>query len=202
MRISATLSLVVVLLTGAPVSAAQLFDFDGQATDASSVGQALTMVSRLVNASAVDLPLALDVTDQEYTIVVTGLVLDSSGSTDLFSGGTIAIYEDDGTASDWAMPSTFDDGTLVLSGDLVNLERTMFTSTVGTGVGSVNWTGGSRLGDLAPADRLGWPFLVNVSRAASQVEPGYDERWDGKVEPQSEVVAAELPSWSQVKARF
>jgi hypothetical protein len=66
----------------------------------------------------------------------------------------------------------------------------------------VDWTGGSMLNDLAPADQSGWPFLTAISRSASFVEPGFTEKWDGKIEPTEEVVATEVQSWSEVKVLF
>lgn len=188
------------LATGA--FAVQLFDFDAQAIVPASVGGTATVVGRIVNGQAVTTPIPLDFANYEYTIVVTGLVLDAAGTTSFFSGGAVAIYQDAATASDWANPASFSDGTAILTGTLATFSRTMFTATLGSGTGFVDWTGGSRLGDLAPPDRTGWPFLTSVSRAASQVQPGYGERWDGKVEPKQEVVGTEQLSWSELKVGY
>lgn len=188
------------LATGA--SAAQLFDFDAQAVMPAAVGGTAAVYGRIVNGASVTAPLPLDFANFGYTIVVSGLVQDTSGTTSLFSNGTVTIYQDAATGADWTAPSTFTDGTVVLSGTLAAFQRTMLTSTLGSGAGAVDWTGGSLLDQLAPTDRTGWPFLTSVSRAASQVQPGYLERWDGKVEPQEEVVSTEERSWSELKASF
>ncbi len=182
--------------------AVQMFDFDAQAKLPAGVGGAATAIGRIVNGQAVATPIPLDFANYEYTIVVTGLTLDAAGSTSYFSSGTVVIYQDSATPSEWASPATFSDGTAILTGTLGTFQRSMFTGTLGSGIGSVDWTGGSLLGLLAPADRGGWPFLTSVSSAASQVQAGYDERWDGKVEPRQEVVGSEQLSWSELKAGY
>lgn len=182
--------------------AAQMIDFDAQAVMPAAVGGQATVYGKVVNGAAVASPLPFDFANREYTLVVTGLVQDTAGATSLFSGGTVTIYEDVATAADWAVPATFTDGVIVLSGSLSAFQRTMFTATLGSGAGAVDWTGGSLLDLLAPADRTGWPLLTSVSSAATQVQPGYAERWDGKVEPQEEVVATEQRSWSELKAAY
>jgi len=197
-----TLMLLGQLAFAAGASAVQLFDFDAQAVMPAGTGSAAVVYGRIVNGSAVATPLPLDFAQFEYTIVVTGLIQDTDGTTSLFSGGTVSIFQDAATAADWAVPSSFSDGTAVLTGTLSAFQRTMLTTSLGSGAGTVDWTGGAMLNLLAPADQAGWPFLTAVSRAASQVQPGYSERWDGKVEPQEEVVSTEQRSWSELKAGY
>jgi len=199
-----TIMLLLLGLTAfaATASAVQMFDFDAQAIMPAGTGSAATVYGRIVNGAAVATPLPLDFANYEYTIVVTGLIQDTMGATSLFSGGTVTIYQDAATAAVWAMPSSFSDGTVVLSGTLAAFQRTMLTTTLGSGAGTVDWTGGTMLNLLAFADQTGWPFLTAVSRAASQVQPGFSERWDGKVEPRGEVVSSEQQSWSELKAAF
>ncbi len=64
----------------------------------------------------------------------------------------------------------------------------------------MDWNGGSRLDDIAPVDQLGWPFLSGISARATVVEDGYDEQWDGKVEPLDPIVDVTPMSWGAVKA--
>lgn len=180
----------------------QLFDFDGQAIIPGSLGGSLEMVAKIVNGGQVTTPLPLDVANFEYTIHVSNAVLSVAGNPEGYLTGDIVLYEDAGTAADFADASTFTDGTALLVGEIVGLERTMVTTSLGTVVAVVNWTGGTRVNDFAPADQSGWAFLVNVDRFPSNVVAGYSERWDGKVEPWQEVVATELSSWSRVKANF
>jgi hypothetical protein len=112
-----------------------------------------------------------------------------------FSGGTITIYEDAGTAADFGNTATFVDGTPILVGE-VALDRTMFTATLGNASGEVDWTGGTRIGEIPVPLRLDWNFFcaVNVNSAL----PGFDEQWDGKVEP-AEPIANDDVSWGGLK---
>ena len=196
------LTLCSLAVLGSTASAVQLFDFDGQAIWPAAPGGTAVAYGRIVNGEAVPAPLPFDFANFEYTLVVTDLVLDTAGSTSFFSNGVVTIYKDAATASDFTAPATFADGEAVLSGVMATFQHAMITSTLGSANGYVDWTGGTMLNDLAPADQLGWPFLTLVSRAASQVQPGYTEKWDGKIEPIEEVVASEAETWSGVKALF
>jgi len=203
MKTILTISLLLSVATLAgPAAAVQLFDFDAQAIVPQNVGETAAVYGRIVNGTAVDTPLPLDFANYEYTIVVTGLTLDVAGAASSFSNGVVTIYEDAATSSAWGDAASFEDGTVVLSGSLPVFQHTMLTATLGTGTGYVDWTGGSMLNLLAPADQTGWPFLTTISRSATQVEPGYTEKWDGKVEPTGDVVPTENASWSEVKALF
>jgi len=195
------LALAVAAAAG-PASAVQMFDFDAQAVLPANPGEAAEAYGIVVNGDAVPAPLPLDFAQFQYTVVVTGLILDSAGASSFFSGGTVAVYEDSSTPANWSDPASFTDGTAILVGILDGFQHTMLTATLGDGHGAVDWTGGTRLNDLAPEDQTGWPFLTLVSRSATQVEPGYTEKWDGKVEPTEEVVANEAMSWSAVKAIY
>jgi hypothetical protein len=191
----------LVLASANPAAAVQLFDFDGQAILPGAVGGNLTLYAVVVNGDAVDTPLPLDFATKQYTLAITGLRLDVDGNPQGYSGGTVALYEDAATPADLNDPATFTDGVALLSGDVTTLSRTLLTATLGTVVGSVDWTGGTRLDELAPSDRLDWTFLSTVLLAAP-VHPGYDEVWDGKLEPREEVVPVSESSWGGVKARF
>lgn len=189
------------LALAGPAAATQLFDFNAQATMPAVVGDSAEVVGVISNGG-VDTPLPLDFGSYQYTIVISGLVLDATGSTDTFSGGSIAIYEDAGTAADYADPTTFADGTAILSGVVTEFQHAVLIGSIGSGSGLVDWTGGSRLDDLAPADRIGWPLLTSTNSSATYVEPGYTMLWDGKVEPSQEVVGADETTLSGVKALF
>jgi len=193
---------LIATLIAASAPAAQLFDFDAQAVVPTTVGAEVIMRGRIVNGNAVPTPIPLDFANYEYTIVVAGLTLISAAPTSVFAGGSVTIYQDATTPADWTNPASFADGTAILSGSLASFSRTMFTATLGSGAGLVDWDSGSRLNDLAAADRLGWPLLTSVSQAPNQVQPGYTERWDGKVEPTSPVVATRTNSWSLLKASY
>ncbi|HKK72330.1 MAG TPA: hypothetical protein VKA86_14035 [Candidatus Krumholzibacteria bacterium] len=192
-------ALALALLAPSAASAQQFFDFDGQATGYTTVGDVVTMVA-VVGDPGVDTPLPLDFASFQYTIVVESLDVDLiSGNTTGLVTGTIALYEDDGTPADFADASTFTDGTALLTGEVESLAITQFTATLGSGSGLVDWTGGSRISDFRPSDRENWAFVVNTSPATAS---GYDHRWDGKVEPQEPVVDTEVRSWGGVKIGY
>ena len=200
MRTRITLLLVALLLIAVPASAQQLFDFLGQTVVPGNVGDMLTMDSVVRDPAPATTPIPLDFANYEYTLVVTNLVLDTDGSPQVYSGGMLVIYEDNTTVADHANPATFSDGEAILMGTISTLNRTMFTATLGSAAGWVDWTGGTRLDDIAPVDQLGWPFLTGISARDTNVEPGYTEQWDGKCEPEEPIVDTEAVSWGSVKA--
>jgi hypothetical protein len=183
-------------------TAVEIFDFDAQVVTPVAVGDELSLHGRIVNGNQVPAPISLDFATFEYTVVITGLRLDVDGTVQQYSGGTVAIYEDAATAASYGAPETFSDGVAILTGTVTTLDRILFTSALGSANGSVDWTGGSRFGELAPAATTGWALLSSISRSPSLVEAGFDEQWDGKVEPHGDVVKADPGSWGAVKARF
>jgi hypothetical protein len=194
-----TIALCTLVLAG-PVMAVQMFDFSAQAIVPSMVGDNAEVYG--IIQDGVETPLPLDFANYQYTIVITGLTLDFIGATSEFSGGMIAIYRDDATPADYANAATFMDGTPILSGMVTTLMHTMFFPTVGSASGMVNWTGGTRLNEIAPEDQVDWPILTSISRSSFYVEPGYTEMWDGKVEPSTDIVDTEDKSLSGVKAQY
>ena len=201
MRTKITMLLLALVLMAAPASAQQLFDFLGQADVPDAVGGTLSMYSIMPEVSPpIEPPLPLDFDNFQYTLVVTGLTLDADGAVQTYSGGSIAIYEDAGTAADYANSATFTDGTAILTGDVTLLTRQMFTATIGTVSGNVDWTGGTEVNEFAPADQLGWTFLSGISARSENTEPGFDEQWDGKVEPQGPIVNTTPTTWGSFKA--
>ena len=201
MKKIALATILATLLAGS-AQAVQFFDFSAQAVIPTDVGGAAEAYGVILNGGAPESPLPLDTANYQYTLVVTGLTMVSSGSPSVFSGGSVAIYEDDATPADYADPGSFSDGVMILGGVLNSLTRNMLLPSLGSANGYVDWTAGTRLNDLAPGDQSGWPFLVTIYTDASQVEPGYSELWDGKVEPSTDVVDTEKNSWSRVKTLF
>jgi hypothetical protein len=193
------------LLFGAHVVAADPpnFDFNGYAQiPGTNLGQPMVMLSVLTNNGVVPTPILLDFINYEYTLVVQGTVTGASGIAVYYGAAQVDLYSDvrsGGTAADHANPSTFTDGTLILSGAFVgNLTRNIFTPTLGSFVGTVGFSGGTRLGDLATPN--GWPFGGAWSRTISGIPSGYQENWDGKIDLAS--VAVEPRTWGSVKLLF
>ncbi len=204
MRFQVKCLLAVLALSSLPlaVQAQQLFDFNGQAVLPAGTGGVLTMHSIVYDAAPATTPIPLDFANYEFTIVVENLILDVDGNPQAYSGGTVTLYQDAGTAADFGTLATFTDGTAILIGTITTLNRILFTSTLGSVLGSVDWTGGTRLDDIAPWDQDSWAFLSGLTNRADSVVAGFDEAWDGKIEPSEPIVDGESSSWGSVKALF
>ena len=204
MRTRITLLALALVLIAVPASAQQLFDFLGQAVVPDQVGGMLSMDSVVRDPAPGTTPLPLDFANYEYTMVISNLELVSGDGTPTapqnYMNGTLTLFEDNSTAADYSNPATFSDGTALLIGNITTLNRTMYTTTLGAASGWVDWVGGSELNEIAPVDQIGWPFLTGISARASVIEPGYDEQWDGKCEPEEPIVDVTPMSWGSVKA--
>lgn len=201
--IAATMALAV--LVSAPTTWAvdpANFDFNGYAIVPTTVGGTLTMRSVLTNNGVVPTPITLDFVNNQYTLVIIGTLTNALLTPQYYSPATIEIWEDPiagGTAANYATAATFTDGTLILSGAFDgNLTRNRFSSTIGSFIGQVDFTGGSRLGDLVtPQD---WPCGGAWSRSVTTIPAGYHEQWDGKIDLAT--VAVEEDTWGGVKQIF
>ena len=203
-RLSTLLIVGLMLTVGAAAQAQQTFDFYGHALVPTTVGESITLYATIQESGSptVTTPLPLDFDNFDYTLVVTDLELVSVTGSFIqvytYAGGTIAIYEDNATVADYDMPATFVDGTAILTG-VVDITRNVFPTYVAGG-GFVDWTGGTRLNDMAIEDQVDWPFLSAYN--ADDAWPGYDEAWDGKVEPSEPIVATENISWGSLKSLY
>jgi hypothetical protein len=206
------LALCVLLLIAVPQIAqaqTQAFDFLGQADLPASVGGSLSMYSVIQEGSAIIVPpIPLDFVNYDYTVVITGLVLDVDGILQQYSGGTVTIYEIANGAADYANLSTFTTGTAILVGDLTSMTRSDVTQSFPPFArsiimnGDLDWTGGTRVDDMAPADQIGWGLFATGNQDAANVEPGFDEQWDGKIELDRLIVPAPDKSMGSFKASF
>lgn len=201
--VAATMALAAVLTTSS-VHAVDPpnFDFYGFASVPTIVGGTLTLRSVLTNNGVVPTPILLDFAINQYTLVVTGTATSIGAVVSTYNPATIQMYQDPiggGTAADYLVPGTFTDGTLILSGSFDgNLIRNRFTATLGNFVGKVDFSGGTRLGDLAtPQD---WPFAGGWSRSVANIPAGYHENWDGKIDLAA--VAVDDNTWGGVKGLF
>ncbi len=196
--------LIVLVVVAVPLgaSAQQLFDFNGQALLPAAVGDQLTMYGVVFDPAPAETPIPLDFVNFEFTLVVDGPVLSVDGIVKTFVGGTVTIYQDAGTAADFANPATLTDGVAILVGNFTSLSQFVPPFGPGSVSGFVDWVGGTRLNDIAPEDQLGWAFLSGTSATSGLLEPGYDEVWDGKTEPPEVIVDTESASLGKVKALF
>jgi hypothetical protein len=200
--LATSVALVATVIGSAAQADPPNFDFFGYSNVPTTVGGTLTLRSVLTNNGVVPTPITLDFTTNQYTLVVTGTLASVVGLKGFYSPATCSIYEDPiggGTAADYASAATFTDGTLILGGAFDgNLERLRFTTNLGSFIGKVDFTSGSRLGDLlTPHD---WPFGGGWSRSVSGIPAGYHENWDGKIDLAA--VAVEDRAWGAVKELF
>jgi hypothetical protein len=178
------------------------FDFNGYAIVSDVLNSPLTMRSVLTNNGVVPTPILLDFTNNQYTLVITGTLASISGIARNYPAATCDIYEDaigGGTAANYANGATFTDGTLILSGVFDgNLVRNRLTATLGNFIGKVDFSGGTRLADLAsPQD---WPCGGGWSRTIGGIPAGYQENWDGKIDLGT--VGVESRTWDGVKRLY
>ena len=157
---------------------------------------------------------------KDYTFYIYGLI--SNGTATIgppatefyittYTGGTIEIYE--GTPRDAVfdpnppninVPSTFVDGTLLLSGTVSNFftQTNNFTPFMtGNSEGNITWTGGSLIGHVggqAPCPAL---FTGGMTWLPSVNIPGYLFRHDGKIDHECPT-PTRSSTWGRMKSLY
>lgn len=226
MKVSGML-LAVVLLSGAavlPATAGPMIDWDPAffwepgATPINSIATSEMKIVGTISAFGPPLDfLNANMPATEYTFYVSGLI--SNGTTPIvpfyittYTGGTIQIYEDatpdavfDPNPPNANVPSTFTDGTLILSGNLSNFNTQTNTITphnTGNAEGNITWTGGSLIayvGGDTPCPAIltgGLTWLPGPLLPA-----GYLFRHDGKID--HECPTPTQPStWGRIKSLY
>jgi hypothetical protein len=167
----------------------------------------------------------LDANDpaKEYTFIFRGLIAQPTVTTGIpaftfwttnYTGGIIELYEGSPRNSSFApnpenaiVPSTFQDGTLLLSGNFTSfyVQTNNFTQfQTGNMEGNINWTGGSLLpifGGAAGGPPCPGLFTGGITWNTSVLIPGYVFRHDGKIDLNCPVPTA--PStWGKLKAQY
>ena len=224
LRLPLLLTLLTGLLIMAPAAAhaqSLLFDWVGYDYESPNpipsvfgeVGSGYTAVGFVNGLYA---PLAADTVANQYTFVLTGLtpinrqVVGSYVIVD-YSVGTMNVYEDSkssGTAADYGVappnptsPSTFNDGTLFVQGQVTNFQYVLNTAT-GSGSFSAfyNVTGGSQYGNFLASQRAGWTFAGTTGNAVN-IPVGYQHQVVGQnlIE---HVVSTGHSSWGRLKASY
>ena len=206
------LAICVLLLIATPQFAqaqTQAFDFLGQADLPDAVGGTLSMYSVIQEGSGIIVPpIPLDFANYDYTVVITDLVLDVDGTVQSYSSGIVTIYEIANGSADYANLGTFTAGTAIMIGDLNSMSRSDVTQSFPpfhraiTINGELDWTAGTRVDDLAPEDQVGWGLFGSGNVNPDDVEPGFDEQWDGKIELDRLVVPALRTTIGGLKAGF
>lgn len=189
--------------------------FEGHTQHATSpsgsyaVGEFVTAY-QIIEAVQVNPWYPFDQTNYEYTLVVqlqvsawvvTGPVRQLS-----FNPGTFAIYEDAGTAANYANTATFTDGPLILSGTVATANPWVGLANgpnpppdgVG-GTGLVTITGGSGLGNALCTELNMTDFITWLPQTSPT---GFKERfgsmWTCCVDPTS----AEQSTWGRTKGQY
>jgi hypothetical protein len=160
--------------------------------------------------------------NKEYTFIFRGLIAQPTAVTGIpaftfyttnYSGGIIELYEGSPRNSSFApnpenaiVPSTFQDGTLLLGGIFTSFytQTNNFTaSQSGNMEGNVLWNSGTLLplvngGNGQPCPGL---FTGGITWRTDVLIPGYVFRHDGKIDLNCPVPAA--PStWGRLKAQY
>lgn len=196
-------SVILATLLGSSIAWAQgpNFDFYGcMESIPTTNGGAFKMVGFLTNNGVVPTPIPFTWVGEEHTVVIEATFVSKSSFTETYANATVSIYTDVGptTAGDYADQSTFDDGTLVLSGVINNFQRIDF-GTLSSYAGQVDWTGGPRLGELG-ANTTGYGIGGGGNTGSGNIPSGYEDCWDGKID-QPTVAVNQVP-WSNVKKIF
>lgn len=197
-------------------------------------GSTLNVVGKFNKNAAPAQPIAWNTSGTiEYTFYMTGMVLDTyvvgSGSVGDSSyygaGGTISIYEGTpvnaslGTSPPNASsPSTFTDGTLILTGNIDNLVLILRDApgngtsggpdSIGEARLSVTFTGGTRFDELvancAAGGWNGWSSnTVIATNYFGTVPAGYNFRWSGELlKNPCPPISTEERTWGAIKGLY
>jgi hypothetical protein len=158
---------------------------------------------------------------KDYTFYVYGLISNGTATfgppatefyITTYTGGTIEVYE--GTPRDAVfdpnppnanVPSTFVNGTLILSGTVSNFftQSNNFTANMtGNSEGNITWTGGSLIGYVldggTPCPAL---FTGGMTWLPSVNIQGYLFRHDGKIDHECPT-PAKTSTWGRMKSLY
>ncbi len=209
--------------TGPAIDWDPAYTWEPLATPTNSVaGQEFKLVGTV---SGFDFPFGdLNPSDptREYTFVIYGLISQGTTAqgppaftiyTTNYTGGTFELYEDTSPDAVFApnppnaqVPSTFMDGTLLLSGQFTSFQSVSnnFTAfNVGNIEGSINWTGGSLWSRLTGPGGSACPGLFTGGSTwyPGVMIPGYVYRHDGKIDLQCPVSAGGT-TWGRLKTLY
>lgn len=196
-------------------SAVPFFDFYGYSysdEDPLVVGSTTTVPVRF-NTFQPEPVLPFDFASYEVTALIDGLQvvsIEPHGTirTLRFDGGEIRVFQDGAMDSQWsagppndAVPSTFHDGEMILIGYfsdcLLIYDTVMRTGTV---QGHVDFTGGSRWGELAQPG--GWLFYGGITaNPQGDLPEGYAFAWDPQLLSPSPV-ATRRATWGAIKGLY
>jgi len=151
----------------------------------------------------------------EYTVAVQDLILASppANSVKTYTGGVIELWADTPPDAPWTpttpvssipaynslqVPALMLDGTPLLTGVFTQFATLFFGGQTGSISATINWTGGSRLGDLQTlgiASDWHWNGWFHTT---APVPAGYLRLYGGKLEHETPV-AVEPATWGEIK---
>lgn len=224
MRFVASTALAVSLLASGwalPASAVSLLaDYRGYDYEPTRVGPGFGDVGNtyavLATSPELGAPLTYDFSLNQYTVTISGLTSVSKmslGTFDIigYAGGTVNVYCDlllGGTAANYGVnppnataPSSFNDGTNILSGSLSNFQVVFDNATrTGSFEGDLTFNGGTQIGNFPTNQRSGWTF-AGVTGNSPITPQGYLHQVDGSVYLDNPV-PVQASTWSGVKALY
>ncbi len=227
-KVLAPAALLIALLMTAQALAGSEFLFNGYATYTPApdqLGATMDVYGILSTVGGVPTPIAVDMDNYQYTVHVEGMTIGGQSSyppppfprmSSIFNGGMVHIYSDPiagGTAADYGDVSTFVDGELILfasvdDGWTLNLMDGSITPPgvfTGSGAGTCDFIGGTRVGDLSLAEYFlnDWNFLgLDISDPNPPVTPvpdGFDRSFKTKLTPPNDPTASENSTWGKIK---
>jgi hypothetical protein len=194
------------------------------AGDPDDMGSIMDVYGIMTTVGGVDFPIPVDMLNYEYTVYVSSMVVASNTNeppTVLnlgYNGGEVRIYKDPlagGTLADYADPSTFTDGELILHATVQDGWTALLfdfdTDFIFTGSGSgfCDFIGGSQLGDLVVGEYYledwglhGTPVADPNPDQGITVPTGYDRVFDVKLTPPNDPTATDPASWGEIKRLY
>ncbi len=182
-------------------------------TPPEAVGTVTTVVGFLEAPAGFTLPLTLDFVTNEYTFyyqaTIASIVPGAFTTNVTYTDATFSIYEDPlkngnyGTAPpNGTSPSTYTNGTLILTGTLSEVTRINFNFGFPepTIVGNMDFTGGTRVGDLPSGGE--WTFHGGLSaNPLTGIPSGYFHTWATKIIYNASVRTEET-TWGRIKGLY
>jgi hypothetical protein len=144
---------------------------------------------------------------KEYTAVIQATVDTYTGgflqTVDFLNGATFKIYEDTTTPANYAVPATFSDGTLVLSGGSNNMigDRVDIFGIPWNVHGTIVFVAGAGIGNLASQCALGLTMNDFINFQIGTYPPTYEEAYDAEWKC-PDTTASDAANWGSVKALY
>jgi len=186
-------------------------------TEATAIGgelEVVGMLSQVQDNPPFPLPGIVDWTT-EYTVDVRDLILASppGNAVKTYTGGVIELWADTPPDAPWTpttpvssipaynalqVPARMTDGSPLLTGVFTQFATLFFGGQTGSISATIDWTGGSRLGDLQTLGIVSdwhWNGWFNMT---APVPDGYQRLYGGKLEHEMPV-AVEPATWGGIK---